>query len=157
MLLKRSQMPLSYSYRVHKHTYVELRHKYHLVLKLCCVVFLSQSAFFLHFHNYSRVCPLAIALCSSISVETLASYAYEFWHMHQTLKLYQPSGLDVWLLTFFLNFLFSFLKVLGVRVIASKSKNNLSLLMYRPFHKTLPRSIAFVNWISVRFMNLAVQ
>ena len=23
--------------------------------------------------------------------------------------------------------------------------------MYRPFHKTLPRSIAFVNWISVRF------
>ena len=22
---------------------------------------------------------------------------------------------------------------------------------YRPFHKTLPRSSAFVNWISVRF------
>ena len=26
-----------------------------------------------------------------------------------------------------------------------------SLLSYRPFHKTLPRSSAFVNWISVRF------
>ena len=25
------------------------------------------------------------------------------------------------------------------------------LCTYRPFHKTLPRSSAFVNWISVRF------
>ena len=24
-------------------------------------------------------------------------------------------------------------------------------MMYRPFHKTLPRSRRFVNWISVRF------
>ena len=26
-------------------------------------------------------------------------------------------------------------------------------LMYRPFHKTLPRSSAFLTWISVRFYN----
>ena len=27
-------------------------------------------------------------------------------------------------------------------------------LYYRPFHKTLPRSCAFVNWISVRFYEM---
>ena len=26
-----------------------------------------------------------------------------------------------------------------------------NFLKYRPFHKTLPRSSAFVNWVSVRF------
>ena len=26
--------------------------------------------------------------------------------------------------------------------------------IYRPFHKTLPRSRAFVNWISVRFYEM---
>ena len=30
-------------------------------------------------------------------------------------------------------------------------------LIYRPFHKTLPRSIAFVNWISVRFYETVVK
>ena len=30
-------------------------------------------------------------------------------------------------------------------------KTEIVLLIYRQFHKTLPRSSAFVNWISVRF------
>ena len=29
--------------------------------------------------------------------------------------------------------------------------DKLYCVMYRPFHKTLPRTSAFVNWISVRF------
>ena len=35
------------------------------------------------------------------------------------------------------------------------SKNNF-FVGYRPFHKTLPRPSAFVSWISVDFMKLAV-
>ena len=30
-------------------------------------------------------------------------------------------------------------------------KPQIRCLTYRPFHKTLPRSSAFVNWISVRY------
>ena len=31
------------------------------------------------------------------------------------------------------------------------NNNQIATLFYRPFHKTLPRSSAFINWISVRF------
>ena len=36
-------------------------------------------------------------------------------------------------------------------LLSDRNKTHLRIFTYRPFHKTLPRSSAFVNWILVRF------